>query len=181
MKALVLDGSGSDDIAGAIGEASRKAGFETDAVRLAGSNVFGCAACFACWVKTPGECAFDDGGRDIARKWVGSDLVVLATRADMGTYSPPVKRALERMLQLALPYFRKEKGAVRHPLRYDRRAGMLVLCLSGTDSENACLKDVVDRNSRTLQPMFHDVVVLDGKDDAAKIAAALGRARGLLA
>jgi len=44
MKALVLDGSGSDDIAGAIGEASRKTGFETDAVRQAVSPGFDASA-----------------------------------------------------------------------------------------------------------------------------------------
>jgi multimeric flavodoxin WrbA len=177
MRSLVLDGAGPQEVLGSIEEASRKAGFETEAVHLAGSSVKGCKACFVCWVKTPGECAFDDDARAIAKKWVGSDLVVFVTPAVCGTYSPPLKRALERMLPLFMPYFKKMKGKTHHPHRYEGRPGLLVFGLGATDAENDNLRDLVERNAKGLVPRFHEVVVLDGKEDGKKIAAAFDRAK----
>ena len=181
MRALVLDGTGSDEILGSMAEASRKAGFEMDTVPLAKSPVNGCQGCFACWVKTPGECAFDDGGKAVASKWVGSDLAVFVSPAVFGTYGPALKRAMERLLPVMMPYFKRINGRVGHPHRYAKRPGLLVFGIGAQESENQNFRDMVDRNALTLNPSFHEVVFLDGDGDNEKIAAAFERARKVMA
>jgi multimeric flavodoxin WrbA len=181
MKVLVLDGAGSEETVKGVVEASRRAGFETETVDLGHSSVRGCQSCFTCWLKSPGECAVKDDAGPILRKWVGSDLIIFVTPAVLGTYSPALKRALERMLPLALPYFRKIEGKVRHPLRYEGRPGLLVFGMAATDAENEHLRDLVERNTVILRPRFHGTVILDGNGDGSKISAAFENARKVMA
>jgi multimeric flavodoxin WrbA len=181
MKALVLDGAGSQKTAKSIEEASRKAGFETDTVDLGRASLRGCQSCLNCWLKTPGECAVKDDAVPIVKKWAGSDLIIFVTPALLGTYSPALKRALERMLPLALPYFKKMDGKVRHPLRYEGRPGLLVFGMAATEAENRHLQDLVAKNTVILRPRFHETVILDGNGDGAKISSAFENARKVMA
>ena len=71
MKAVILHGNSKDDAAenaihGMLCEALRARGWETETKPLAQMRVGPCLGCFNCWFKTPGECAIDDDGREVA-------------------------------------------------------------------------------------------------------------------
>ncbi len=77
-----------------------------------------CAGCFGCWVKTPGECVIKD---DISRH--GAELsrcsrVVIISRCVYGSYSPGVKRIVDRSLPYVHPNFTTRNGMMRHKRRY---------------------------------------------------------------
>jgi multimeric flavodoxin WrbA len=84
-----------------------------------------CIGCFSCWIKTPGLCVFNDEGRDFMRDLVSSDELVLLTKIPFGSFSPPLKRVLDRMLPSLLPDFRIFRGEMHHQLRYKKLARLL--------------------------------------------------------
>ncbi|MCX6113477.1 MAG: NAD(P)H-dependent oxidoreductase, partial [Proteobacteria bacterium] len=77
-----------------------------------------CTGCFHCWLKDPGMCVFDDDGRTIARAFSRAERVVFFTPLIFGTYNKDIKNAVERSISILLPTFRKWKGEMHHPVRY---------------------------------------------------------------
>ena len=77
-----------------------------------------CTGCFSCWLKTPGMCVFNDDGLTVARAFSRAERVVFFTPLLFGTYSKDIKNAVERSISILLPTFRKWKGEMHHPVRY---------------------------------------------------------------
>jgi multimeric flavodoxin WrbA len=44
-----------------------------------------CLGCFNCWVKTPGTCSIHDDEAEVTRRYIASDLVILASPLIMGS------------------------------------------------------------------------------------------------
>ena len=75
MHAVILDGStkreaGLAEVHTYLCQALHAAGWSVESLRLADMNIRPCVGCFACWVKTPGECCQADDGRRVARALV---------------------------------------------------------------------------------------------------------------
>jgi multimeric flavodoxin WrbA len=82
-----------------------------------------CLGCFGCWVKTPGRCVIKADAEEaeaVIRDFLRSDLVVLGGATPFGCYSPALKAAVDRMLPVLLPYFRRFRGEMHHVPRYAR-------------------------------------------------------------
>ena len=115
-----------------------------------------CTGCFKCWTTTPGLCAHRDGGRKVAERWVPSDLVIFLTPVTFGGYSSELKKALDHVIPILLPFLRKRTGETRHQQRYEQRRNLLVV---GTvpagqaDSPEAHIfRRQVERNTYNMQP-----------------------------
>ena len=123
---MVLDGSRAGDSltpVAVLGMCSalegRRAAVEH--LRLRELDIAPCSGCFGCWTRTPGECVFDDGSRNIVRSYMASDVVVYATPVTFGGYSSLLKAALDRIILPVLdPRFTVVGGEVHHRLRYRR-------------------------------------------------------------
>ena len=132
MKATILNGSNNDDkvlanIHSVLVEELSSIGLEVESFILHEMKIAYCVGCFECWVKTPGECRFNDDGREIARQFIQSDLVVCLTPVTFGGYSAELKKALDRIICLILPFFMKINGEVHHRKRYDKYPRLLGL------------------------------------------------------
>ena len=115
MKALILNGEEKDGlslkhISKSIKEELRTNDFEVNELLLKEKEIADCIGCFKCWVKTPGVCIIDDYGREVAAQVINSDLLVFLTPLIFGSYSYQLKKALDRILPLISPYFKKING-----------------------------------------------------------------------
>jgi hypothetical protein len=131
-KALILDGRVGDDpiadrsldlVAGWLAERHWDAMPQT----LRDVDIAPCLGCFGCWVKTPGECVIDDAGRDVARRFVQSDLVIYLSPIQFGGYSHELKKAVDRLIPNISPMFQLIRGEVHHRKRYRRYPRLLAL------------------------------------------------------
>lgn len=170
---MILDGSGADD------KEARKA-WEALNVELTESGnrfthhilrnykIGPCTGCLNCWTKTPGECAIADEQRSVCADMVRSDVVVLITPVTFGGYSSELKKGMDRIIPVLLPFFRKYEGETHHPTRYGKGWNLLAIgTMPFQDEEKESLfKDVVLRNSVNMHSRCtSSVVLLQGWSD----------------
>jgi len=122
MKALILDGSPPDDatedaMRELLCEVLRAKGWEIETKRVAAMRVAPCRGCFNCWLKTPGECAIADDGREVARAVAGCDVLVFLSPVTFGGYSSRLKLAVDRLIPTVSPLFQKVHGEMHHKRR----------------------------------------------------------------
>jgi multimeric flavodoxin WrbA len=139
MKTLILNGSpdgGLDAYVEALASALRTREHSVSELRLRDLELHGCTGCFGCWVRTPGACVQDDGGRDLDRQIMAADLVIFASPILMGHVSALLRRAGERMLPLIQPYARLVDGESRHVPRYAGRPRLALLLARTSDCDD---------------------------------------------
>lgn len=164
MRAVLLDGTDGKTswMVPHIVERVQAMGYTLDNYHLEDEKVKRCLGCFGCWVKTPGECIIDDIGRKVTESWVKSDLLIITSPVLFGTYSFNLKKALDRILPILLPYFIRIKGEVHHPHRYGYKQRLLVFGhveVPMVDEEEA-FRDLVLRNALNFHVVESDVVML---------------------
>lgn len=157
MKAILLNGAreSADTAPGLLNDALASAGWLVTPCVLREMKIADCLGCFGCWIKTPGRCIIHDEADDIARAWVNSDGAILLSPVTFGGYSSELKKALDRMICLAQPFFRKVRGETHHVPRYDRQWPILVIgTLPAPDPESERLfADLVRRNSINMDAL----------------------------
>lgn len=94
-----------------------------------------CLGCFSCWLKTPGLCVVKDDDAELFLKaFVGSELFVILGETPYGSFSPQIKRVLDRIIPVLHPYFRLYRGEMHHIQRYPTSRRIL-LARRGESSE----------------------------------------------
>jgi ferredoxin-NADP reductase/multimeric flavodoxin WrbA len=139
MTAVLLSGASSAaDPAYALGaEVERQLAAQFESVRsfhLAGYDIGHCMGEFDCFVKTPGRCRIHDEGQEIERAVHDAELVVLVTPLHYGGYAAQLKKAVDRLLPLISPFFRKAGDMTHHALRYEHCARWVAIALDETPS-----------------------------------------------
>ena len=112
-----------------------------------------CQGCFECWTTTPGLCKTEgDAGREITAALIKSDLLVILTPVTFGGYSSEIKKAMDRIICLVLPFFRRVDGEVHHSRRYPRYPAVAAIGVLGApDEEQARIfRSLVERNARNM-------------------------------
>lgn len=148
----ILDGgrSGATDGArDAVAALAAARGFKTTVFRLRDVEIAPCRGCFACWVKTPGICIVDDAAREIAQAVARSDLLVYVTPVTFGGYSSELKKGVDRLIPLILPYFTFVGREVHHIRRYRHYASLLAVGVLPRPDEiqERIFRKLVRRNS----------------------------------
>jgi len=182
MKAVIFNGASEEDPVINAVETSlinllTANGWEIEPIRLREKQIAGCLGCFGCWVKTPGICVIDDYGREATKKAFQSDLLVWLTPIKFGGYSSELKKALDRMIPILLPYFDLYKGQIHHQMRYDKYPKLVVI---GTESLKPEYEEtflaLTERNALNMRPPKHAVGILrkrDGTNEASCLVADL--------
>jgi len=122
-----------------------------------------CQGCFECWTTTPGLCKTEgDAGREIATALIESDLLVILTPVTFGGYSSEIKKVMDRIICLVLPFFRRVDGEVHHSRRYPRYPAVAAIGVLGApDEEQARIfRSLVERNARNMDSPVTAVCVL---------------------
>jgi len=124
-----------------------------------------CRGCFACWLKHPGTCAIKDDEESILKALATTDLIVWATPLAFGGYGPTLKKALDRVIPILLPFFIKIHGELHHPQRYPRRRSLFVFGTQAKPDEEAerIFHGLVQRNALNLNSVrTASRVILEG-------------------
>ncbi|MHB8170026.1 MAG: flavodoxin family protein [Thermincolia bacterium] len=165
MKVLLLNGSQqnhstSETACKIIADELTNQNHDVQSINLRDIPIASCLGCFGCWIKTPGICVINDAGRDIAKAVVQSDIVITLSPITFGGYSYELKKALDRLIPIISPYFKKIKGEIHHKPRYKRYPGCLTIgILSEKDAEKAeIFTNLVARNAVNM----HSAVYLSG-------------------
>jgi len=163
------------EVEAALAGLLEEAGASVQRLALGELAIGGCLGCFGCWVKTPGECVLDDDGRRVAREVIQSDLTAFVTPVTFGGYSSTLKAAVDRLIPLGSPFFRRIAGETHHRPRYARYPRLLgVGTLPEADAEAAELFcALVGRNALNLHAPEHAAGVLAEAGDRADPGATL--------
>lgn len=155
----------------ALSAALKARGWETKAFALAAMDIQPCRGCFSCWVKTPGRCIIEDDEEQILAAMAASDRVIWLTPITFGGYAPELKKALDRIIPILLPFFTQVRGETHHPLRYPRQRRLLVV---GTQREadansEAVFRHLVGRNALNMGDAEAATVVFSGDAPLAEM------------
>jgi len=125
----------------------------------------------------------DDSAREIARRFIQSDLVVFLTPLTFGGYSSGLKKALDRIICLVSPLFMRIDGEVHHRPRYERYPRLLGLGVlrQADDESEGIFHTLVSRNAINMHaPAQGSAVILSSwerqriQDKVQGLLAAMG-------
>lgn len=177
MKAVIFNGAKEGDLTinaveKTIADQLIEEGWEVEPIELRNVQIAPCVGCFGCWIKTPGTCVMDDYGRETTRKAIQSDLMVWLTPVTFGGYSSELKRALDRIIPILLPYFETYRGQIHHKMRYKKYPRLLVIGVqeSGEDYEETFVA-LVERNRLNFRPPAYSASVFQRGENAETIPA----------
>ena len=113
-------------------------GHFVEQIDLAKKEIKQCRGCWNCWVKTPGNCSLKDDMDIIYPKLLNCDLLIFASPIRMGFVSALLKRSMDRMIPLMMPYFRIINNEFHHSKRYKHypTLGLLLEKDFTTDAED---------------------------------------------
>lgn len=177
MRVLILNGAlQSDSYVESVHDIAieelKTRGWEVESITLRDTKISHCLGCFKCWTKTPGICSIDDAARDVVRRVMQSDLILLITPVTFGGYSSELKKAIDRLIPLILPFFMKIDGEVHHKPRYKKYPSLFGIGILGvTDMESErVFRDLIGRNALNMHsPRWGvEVMVNDQKRDYAR-------------
>jgi multimeric flavodoxin WrbA len=139
MKLLALNASprkkasNTDRLLGPFLEGAEAAGASCDRVYLQEKNIQPCLGCFACWLKTPGECLQKDDMAELLSRVIDADILVCATPLYVCGMSAQLKAFFDRFIPTALPFIElNEDGVCSHPSRHKTPlAGMVLISNCG--------------------------------------------------
>jgi multimeric flavodoxin WrbA len=150
LRAVVLDSL--PDSSGAFVEGALE-GRGVTVVRheLRQQQIAACRSCFACWIVRPGCCVVPDDGARVVADAIASDVLVLVTRPTFGGFSSRLKRAMDRMIGIMMPFQVKRGAYSHHPARYRSMPHLVALAVGGTTEEQSLLTKLVGRLAAEYQ------------------------------
>jgi len=160
MKILILDGSpqsesnSSDWYLKKLIVEMRSKDHDATLIVLRDKFIKYCIGCWACWVKTPGECVFNDDAREVCWKFIHSDLVLMFSPVIMGFSSALLKKMQDRLIPLVHPYGEIVQGENHHKKRYEcyPKLGVLLGKTKDTDEEDiGIITDIYRRFALNLK------------------------------
>lgn len=182
MKTVILDGTMTGPLTRACHQAAeivtarlRSAGQSFTHLKLGTMDIQPCRGCFGCWQETPGRCLIHDDAEQMLAAVAPAELLILITPITWGGCSSELKKGMDRIIPLLLPFFSHQRREVRHSPRYlVVRRLLAVGALPGADPEmEAVFHRLVWRNALNLQARWHEAVVLKERTDFHWLAARL--------
>jgi hypothetical protein len=120
-----------------------------------------CTGCFGCFVRRPGRCLLRDDARAVLEEIVRSEVLVLTGRIRFGGYSSELKKIVDRVLPVLVPFFFSIRGEMHHPPRYDRLPRIVVVGVppdahdEADATEERLFRLLVARNAINLHAPSH--------------------------
>lgn len=115
----------------AVLDGMQRQGVEIETIPLKSKNIRACTGCWSCWLRTEGECVFNDDMREVVLKLEQADVIVYAFPIYIDGVPGIVKNVLDRQTQMLYPYMIPGISKTRHPRRTLREQYCVVLSTSG--------------------------------------------------
>ncbi|NME82677.1 flavodoxin family protein [Clostridium sp. SM-530-WT-3G] len=127
-------------------------------------DIHPCLGCFKCWLKTPGRCIINDYYTESPKYIKQADKMVVITELRYGSYSPYIKRVIERSIGFLLPFFRIYNGEIHHSIRYEHVPELIFIGYSQsiTSEEEKNFKSLVKANALNFgAPKYNSFIAKD--------------------
>ena len=98
-------------------------------------NLHSCVGCNACWLKTPGVCAIQDGYEELLKAYLAYDATVFLSGTALNFVDYRMKNIIDRMLPLVTMHIHIVDGQCRHVPRYDKKLRFGLLYFGSSDKE----------------------------------------------
>jgi hypothetical protein len=135
-----------------------------ETLNLAEMNIHYCTGCWSCWVKTPGRCLFRDDMEKVYAKIIAADLLLLASPLVLGFVHSSLKKTMDRMIPLILPYIGIYQGECHHYLRYPKIPDLAVLVTKEPDTDDIDL-EIVAHTFQRLSLNFRNRLIFSRTTD----------------
>lgn len=172
MNAVILNGMEPGDrsiasIQRTLVDALEKRRWNVEPFILHSLDVRPCAGCFGCWLQTPGQCVRHDTDA-VAASVARSDLTIYLSPVTFGGYSSQLKKILDHLIFLMLPFFKSVDGETHHVPRYKKQANLLVIgTMDRPDSEDeAIFTTLAERNAINMSAPRWASGVMVGEPDS---------------
>ncbi|MDF2612986.1 MAG: hypothetical protein K0S71_772 [Clostridia bacterium] len=132
---VLYDQSSQNTLASIVNEAIQRELSDIQTIKWYAVNkdaIMPCIGCFNCWIKTPGKCMMKDVTTAINEDIIRINIVIYVTPIIYGSYSTAIKRTLDHIVPILLPFFKKSKGEVHHEQRYSKRPNFMMLAYNET-------------------------------------------------
>lgn len=137
---------------------SEDAGAQVENIFLSEKRFSDCKGCFGCWIKTPGKCVIKDDMGELRKKFMGSDIAVMATPVYVDGVTGIMKRFMDRMIPVVDPHFTKDdNGETRHVPRYEKYPKIVVISNCGFPDIDHF--QVVSHHYRRMSRNMHSEVI----------------------
>lgn len=179
MKITAFNGSPKADrgnthvIVSALLEGVAKAGASTENVLLVRKKIGHCIGCFTCWTKTPGKCVLKDDMEDLLKKYMASDIVIMASPLYVDHVTGIMKDFMDRSLPLVCPQFEMgDASQTRHVSRYEKYPSIVWVSNCGFPEKDqfavlqlACERDIHNNKVDIIAQIYRSQGPLLTSDD----------------
>ena len=158
-------GGVGDAVKSKIEEAYSSANIEE--ILLRDLEIKPCVSCFNCWMKTPGKCMIDEHANELTKKMLASDHMVWVTDIVFGSYGYSMKKMLDRMIQIILPYLDSMHGETHHRGRYDKYPSLMIIGIlqtKDTDDEKI-FRGLIERNRLNFDYTDDGLFIISSNDN----------------
>lgn len=174
MKITVFNGSihakrgNTQLMVDAFAAGAGEAGAQVEMVFLAKKNIRPCTACMSCWTRTPGACPVKDDMEELLPKFIGSDIVVMATPIYVDNVTAILKLFIDRLVPLIDPHMETDENSeVCHRKRFDHYPELVVISscafpgLAQFQIINAYFKRVAyHMHARVIAEIYRDAAMM---------------------
>ncbi len=135
-------------------------------IQLPQGSITPCIGCWSCWLKTPGQCVFNDSMAAIYPDYINSETVILLLDTAQGFINYHAKAFLDRTIPHYHPYIEMKDGECHHIARYDRYPDMVFYyeTESLTKQEDEIIEDYLWRTAYHYKSNAYRIVKKEGSD-----------------
>lgn len=154
----------------------KKNNYNIKAYNVEKDSMHYCTGCFSCWLKTPGQCVFNDISNDINKAYIESDIAIILSPVKYGCYTTAIRRTLDRMLPNILPFFKKINGEVHHAPRYNKYPKLVTIGHGSniTLEEENTFKALSNANAVNFQVSKAEVYIIREESEINDMIKSLG-------
>ena len=140
-----------------------EAGAKVHTVQLSDYDIQPCDRCSSCFYKTPGKCRINDDMHKLAKRFIDSDVAVLAMPLYFDNVSALMKLFIDRLYPLLEPHYEKNSGGMyRRRARFSSSPKLLAIssCVLPEQNNFDVLRLFFRRLARTLHTQLAGEIYL---------------------
>ncbi len=141
---------------------AERGGAEIENIMLPKYKIFNCTGCFSCWHNIPGKCVINDDMEMLLKKYMESEVVIMASPLYYDFVTGLMKTFMDRMLPLVCHDFEiGETDELRHLDRYEKNPSVVWVSNCGFPENShfdvmkvACERDSSNHNVDIIAMIF---------------------------
>lgn len=171
MSSVILDGfEGENSIGNTLKRLLDEKGEEFHYFKLKDMNILPCRSCGACAYKSPGKCIINDDIHEIMRAIAKNNKLIFLTPVRFGGYSSQLKKVIDRMMPIGMPFYIIRRGHLLHPMRYGNKDLIGIgLAEQNLEGQEENFRTLVANNALNMSFSYCKSLIFKPSDSITKI------------